>query len=349
MERIPLEVQTLYAELLERLAVREASRAIGNVPGSFVTKTVKGQEYSYFQYPEPGGTKRQVYLGRRDETLDAIARRHSAEREDASADEASIQRLAALLRTGGALLTDPASARVLRALADAGVFRLGGVLVGTHAFTVIGNLLGVRWSGAALRTQDIDVAAAAHMDIAVPDLSTDVPAILDALEMGFLPVPGLDPRNAATSFKVRGQGLRVDLLTPAKRGQGATVQIRRLSAAAQPLAYLDYLLEDVVRGAAIDGGATSVAAPSPARFALHKLIVANERPAAFHVKREKDLMQAVQVLAVLVEERPGDVRLAWDAATSRGSAWEKRLRRGLDDLRRIGPETAERVHTLVRT
>lgn len=349
MERIPLEVQTLYAELLERLTAREASRAIGHVPGGFVSKTVKGHEYLYFQYAEPGGTKRQVYLGRRDDTLDAVALRHAAQREAGAEEEASIDRLAALLRTGGALMTDAASSRVLRALADAGVFRLGGVVVGTHAFTVIGNLLGVRWSSAALRTQDIDVAATTHMDVAVPDLPADVPRILDALEMGFLPVPGLDPKTPATSFKVRGQGLRIDLLTTDQGGRQGPVEVHRLSAAAQPLKYLDYLLEDGVRGAVIDGGATSVTVPSPARFALHKLIVANERPAALHAKREKDLMQAAQVLALLVDERPGDVRIAWGAAAARGAGWTSRLKRGLASLRSIDAATAERVQRLVRT
>jgi hypothetical protein len=348
MERLPLEIQTLYAELLERLTAREASRAIGHVPGSFVSKMVKGQEYLYFQYAQPGGTKRQAYLGRRDEALDAVARRHATQREDGATEEASIERLAALLRTGGTLTTDVASSRVLRALADAGVFRLGGVLVGTHAFTVIGNMLGVRWSGAALRTQDIDVAATMHMDVAVPDLPADVPRILEALEMGFLPVPGLDPKTPATSFKVRGHGLRVDLLTPERRGRRGPVSIHRLAAAAQPLKYLDYLLEDGVRGAVINGGATSVVVPSPARFGLHKLIVADQRPAAFHARREKDLMQAAQVLALLTDERPGDVRIAWAAASSRGAGWVNRLKRGLVALGSVDAAAAERVRELVR-
>jgi hypothetical protein len=348
MQRLPLEIQTLYAELLERLAAREALRAIGQVPGSFVTKRIKGQEYAYFQYLEPGGTKRQVYLGRRDDTLDAVAAKHADQRAEGLADEESIQRLATLLRAGGALTTDTPSARVLRALSDAAVFRLGGVLVGTHAFTVLGNVLGVRWSGAALRTQDVDMAAARHMDVAVPSLSADVPDILAGLEMGFLPVPGLDPASPSTSFKVRGQGLRIDLLTPAQRSGGRPVLIPRLAAAAQPLKYLDYLLEDPVRAAVIDGGGTSVNVPGPARFALHKLIVANERPVVFHAKADKDLAQAAQVLAFLTDERPGDVRLAWEAAAGRGSGWAKRLRSGLGSLDARDPETTRRVRALVR-
>jgi hypothetical protein len=348
VDRQPLEIQTLYAELLERLAASEAYRAIGHVPGSFVTKRIKGQEYMYFQYLEPGGAKRQVYLGRRDDTLDAVAARHAAGRSDGLGDEESIQRLATLLRVGGALTTDVPSARVLRALSDAGVFRLGGVLVGTHAFTILGNVLGVRWFGTALRTQDVDMAATRRMDVAVPVMTADVPGVLEGLEMGFLPVPGLDPKSPSTSFKVRGQGLRVDLLTPAQRGQHHPITIPRLAAAAQPLKYLDYLLEDPIRAAVIDGGATSVSVPEPARFGLHKLIVANERPAAFHAKRDKDLSQAAQMLRFLADERPGDVRIAWAAAADRGAGWAKRMREGVKSLETIDAETATRVRDLVQ-
>ena len=172
MRRQPLEVQTIYAELLEQLAAYEAARSIGHTAGSFVTKIVKGQEYYYFQHVGPGGAKRQTYLGRRDGALDGLANRFADGRVNIAADQRSIQRLAALLRAGGAMVTDASSARVLRALADAGVFHAGGVLVGTHAFIVLGNILGVRWAS-SLRTQDVDIAADPKLDIAVPGISAD--------------------------------------------------------------------------------------------------------------------------------------------------------------------------------
>lgn len=103
-------------------------------------------------------------------------------------------------------------ARVLRALADAGVFRLGAMLVGTHAFALLGNLLGVQWSGASWATEGVDVAA--PLELATPQLEADVPKALESLQMGFVTVPAFDPRHPSTSFKVRGKVLRVDLLTP---------------------------------------------------------------------------------------------------------------------------------------
>ncbi|MGV8082320.1 MAG: GSU2403 family nucleotidyltransferase fold protein [Coriobacteriia bacterium] len=346
MLRQPLEVQTIYAELLEQLAAREASRAIGSTPGSFVTKKVKGQEYYYFQHLGPGGAKRQTYLGRRDATLDALAERFAAGREGIAADEESIERLAALLRAGGALLTDSVSARVLRALADIGVFHAGGVLVGTHAFVALGNVLGVRWAS-MLRTQDIDRAVSAKLDVAIAGLDADLPSALESLEMGFLPVPGLDPVSPTTSFKVRGQSLRVDILTPTQSMQSHPVRVPRFATAAQPLRFLDYLIEMPVRSAIINGGAVAVSVPDPARFALHKLIVAGERPAAMNAKREKDLSQAAQLLEVLSEDRPGDLAMAWEALAARGKSWGERVCQSIPALSRVSPAAAESIRGIV--
>jgi hypothetical protein len=344
MERMPLEIQTLYSELLERLSALEAGRSIGRVSGSFVTKVIKGDTYYYFQYSDPGGIKRQLYIGRKDRILDDVVKKYRAERGSFAEEEIGIQRLCSLLRAGEALLTDTASARVLKALSDAGVFRLGAVLVGTHAFLVLGNLLGVRWPGGSLRTQDIDIAAEATVSIAIPDLWTDIPGVLEGLKMGFLPVPQLDPRNPSTSFKVRGKGLRLDLLTPlrGKRSQ-RPVTIPRLNAAAQPLPFLDFLITRPVRGAIVDGGGILVNVPDPARFALHKLIISGQRVTVTHKKREKDLLQASQVFSVLIEERPGDVRLTWKEIQNEGKGWVKRVETGISALKKIDSAIAEKV------
>jgi len=338
MQRQPLEIQTLYAEFLERLSAFETRRSIGHLPGSFITKTVKKERYYYFQCSDPGGKKRQLYIGRKDDLLDKVVARYREERESLAEDTAGIQRLCALLRAGGIMETDTASARVLKALADSGIFNLGGVLVGTHAFVLIGNLLGVRWTGASLRTQDIDIAAEAKVSITLPAVKKGIPGVLEGLEMGFLPVPQLDPRSPSTSFKVRGKGLRVDLLTP-QRGRRLTgpVTIPRLAAAAQPLPFLDFLIDHPVRGAVVNGGGVLVSVPAPARFALHKLILAGERTVATHAKREKDLRQAGQMLALLLAERPGDVRIAWDDIRARGRGWVKRVKAGALSLKRLEP------------
>jgi hypothetical protein len=229
---------------------------------------------------------------------------------------------------------------VIKALADAGLFGSGAVLVGTHAFVVMGNLLGVAWAGAGMMTQDVDLAAPRVLEVASPGVSADLPAVVDSLEMGFLPVPGLDRKSPSTSFKVRGQALRIDLLTPAPPRPSGPVSIPRFAAAAEPLKFLDYLIENPVRAAIVSGDPVLVFVPDPARFALHKLITASVRPSALSAKQHKDRAQAANLLEVLVEDRPGDVALAAEALVAKGKGWVKRVRA---ELRHLPPDLAEGV------
>ncbi len=342
---LPLETQTLYAELLEHLVGVRAQRSIGGLTGSFAEKTIKGEKYLYWQASQPGGKTRQFYLGRRTPALERLVRGLERQQEAIAPDLERVQRLAAQLRAGGANAADHASARVVRALAESGLFDAGAVLVGTHAFAVLGNVLGVRWDSGSLRTQDVDVAGTrdADIDVAVPDVEADVPSVLEGLQMGFLPVPPLDAKRPSTPFKIRGQALRVDLLCPKRGAADHPVLIRRFGAAAQPLAYLDYLLEQPERALLIDGGAALVNVPAPARFAFHKLLVAPLRPAAFQAKAEKDVVQAAQVLEVLVDARPGDLRPAWDTLRGGGKNRERAAARGLALLQRRRPAVHARV------
>lgn len=349
MEYLPLETQTLYAQLMEVLLATEAQRSIGRLTGCFTTKTVKGQTYCYFQYSDPGGLLRQVYLGRKNAVLDRVIERFLSEREASRPDTEHLQRLCAQLRAGGALATDAASSRILKAFADSGFFQMGAVLVGTHAFIVLGNLLGAKWTGASLRTQDLDIGTEASMSIGIPHIDADLPGVLERLEMGFLPVPPLNPKHPSTSFKVRGKPLRVDLLTPQRHRKNSEPRvISRFKAAAQQVSYLDYLIEGYERGAVVDGGGILVNVPSPARFGFHKLIVAGERGATLHTKTEKDLLQATQVLAFLLEERVGDVLLARDEIRRRGEGWVRRVSSGLSRARSLYPDEHKRIAAFLK-
>jgi hypothetical protein len=343
---LPAEVQTLYAELLERLTALEAARAIGDAPGSFVSKTVKGQVYYYFQHTAPGGSLRQAYVGRKAPALDAVVKRFEEQRRLRADERSDVHRLCAQLRAGGATTVDAAAGRVLSALAAAAVFRLGGVLVGTHAFMVLGNVLGVQWAHGLLRTQDVDIASERILAVAVPDVTADVPRVLESLEMGFLPVPGLSPTEASTSFKVRGRALRVDLLTPEVGRRRGPVVISRFKAAAEPLPFLDYLLEDFQPAAVIDGGGILVHVPHPARFALHKLLVAHRRPVWMQTKSDKDVRQAAQLIEVLARDRVGDLALARDAVARRGRGWLRALTQGSELLRSRSPEAYDAIEQL---
>jgi len=344
MERLPLETQTLYAEFLAQLLASAPHRSIGRISGCFTTKTVKGETYYYFQYSDPGGHARQAYLGKRTSELDHIVHQFMHERSDVAMETRQLQRLCAQLRIGGALPTEPAPARILKAFADAGVFQLGGVLIGTQAFSLLGNMLGFQWSGGFLKTHDIDIAGQQVLRIALPDLQADVPKILESLQMGFLPVPPLNPKHPSTSFKVRGAALRVDFVTPQQRPRmGSPVLISRFNVAAQPLSNLDYLLEDSQPAGVVNGGGVLVTVPNPARYAFHKLLISRSRPVTDHTKIEKDLHQAAQLIEVLACDRPGDLQLAWTALTRQDKGSRKKTLSAITILERRFPESHHKL------
>jgi hypothetical protein len=343
MLRLPPEIQTLYAELTERLRAQDAARSFASLRGSFASKRVAGGDYWYFKTSAGPAGQREYFVGPAGAETQAVMRAYAAGRDETVAGEEGVERLCAMLRQGGATRADAASAKVISGLASAGVFRLGAVLVGTHAYAALGNLLGVRWQS-SLRTQDIDLAAARRLELAVPQRDADLPAALESLKMGFLPVPGLSPKTPHTSFKVRGQTLRVDLLTPAEgRRDGKAVVIPRLKAAAQPLEMLDYLLEAPVAIPLLNGGATLVNVPDPARLALHKLMLSARRPVSEQAKAAKDRQQAAELIDVLHEDRRGDLALA--ASALRSPTWRTRL---AAQLRKLPRELEGAAATIAR-
>lgn len=315
-QRLPETVHTLYAELLDQLVQAEAETVARGLPppGSLVSKQVKGNRYWYLQRTV-AGHREQRYLGPESPSLLAWMERVREAGEERHGDERRRGELVDMLAAGGATTAPSAPGRVLKALAEAGLFRLGAVLVGTHAFNVLGNLLGVRFDDRHKRTEDVDVAYDPFVAVVVQSTEppADAPAALTAADPGFLGVPGFDPRHPSTSFTVRGRDLRVDFLTPQRgRPSEAPVHLPRLGVAAQPLPFLDYLLESPVQAALLHDSGVLVNVPQPARFAFHKLWVASERPAAFHARAKKDRRQAEVLLEVLLEERPRDVRAAWE-------------------------------------
>lgn len=324
MERIGGETMVLLADLRERLEIFEAMRSIASLPGAFATKMIKGVEYHYFQATLPGG-RTQIYIGPDSEDVRRLIEARKSGAKDVSVDEKMLQRLASQIIAGGVRPVIPDMARMIHRLADCGVFLVGGVLVGTVAFQILGAQLGVSWASEARATQDVDFASDSNIALAVPSLQADVPAALESLRMGFFPVPRLSRTEPSTSYAIRGRTLRVDLLTTASQGATTPVFIRRLNAAATPLKYLDYLIEQPNIAVLPAGDPCLVKVPQPARYALHKLILSQERDLTAADKRRKDLLQARSMIKLLKEDRPGDIALAWEVLANRGATWIKKV------------------------
>jgi len=312
--RLPEATQTLYAELLDQVIQAEAEAVARRLPpkGSFVSKKIKGQVYWYLQRLE-AGRKAQYYLGVDSPQLQHWMKSSTAAREERRGDDLRRAELVAMLIAGGVARPDAATGRVLRTLCEIGVFRLGGVLVGPQAFICYANLLGVKFDSGSLRTQDIDVAQDPTVVVGIDPsvVPSDMGTALSEADPGFFAVPALDRGKPSTSFKVRGRDVRVDLLTPARGESREPVLLRHLNAAAQPLSFLDYLLEGYQAAAVPATSGLLVNIPEPARFAWHKLWTAGERPSTEHVKSNKDVRQAGQLFEVLEQDRPGDLERAW--------------------------------------
>lgn len=342
--RLAESVQTLYAELLDQLRAADAEAAVRGLRGTFVSKQIRGATYWYLQRSE-GAAKRQIYLGAESPELLARIEAATSERELAVPDEQRRREIVTMLASGGMFRESASIGVVLRVLADASVFRAGGVLVGTQAFTAIGNMLGVTFEKSSLRTADIDVAHDTSIPLGVQESEVDMLERLRAYDPGFFAVPGIDSREPSTSFKVRGRDLRVDFLTPARgrHPDPKPVYLPHLRVAAQPMNGLDYVMEETVDAAVLAGSGIRVHVPAPARFAFHKLWVAVERPASEAAKSNKDLRQAEQVLDVLLDDRPGDVVSAWAALTRRRS-----LSRGARaSMPRLSATVGERLRRLL--
>jgi hypothetical protein len=229
---------------------------------------------------------------------------------------------------------------VISRLSEYGFFRAGGVLVGTHAFLAYGNMFGVAWSGAD-RTQDVDLAhAGKNVALALPaTIEVDTHAAVDSLKMGFIPLADVAAKTGGGYVVPKDPDFRLDFLTTLHRGGKEPYEHPQLKVTLQPLKFMELSLEDVTQAALLaDSGTVLVNLPDPARFALHKVIVAPQRSKAFSTKAKKDLQQAAALIELLRERRPGDLDAVWSDILSRGPGWRSRAREGLAAIDKVAPD-----------
>lgn len=332
---LSLAAQTAYAQLHEALQVREMARSVSDAPGSFNKKTVAGKDYWYYQFRDLKNTLRQAYLGPDSAVLAAlVARRREAPTPRA---ESQVKALAQQTTTlGGMTLTSP-HLSIIRKLSDAGFFRAGGVLIGTHAFLCAGNMLGVRWADAS-RTQDLDFAhAGKNMQVALrSEAKLDLGDVIESLGMGFVPAASLDGIQGGRWVNPREPGFMLDFLTPMDRSERELVKVKAFNAEFQALRFMEFSLEDVQSAAVFTGTqACLVNVPSPARMAVHKLIVSGLRPAAQRTKANKDVQQAAMLYAWLKVNDPEGLAQAEADAIQRGTKWRRYLEAGLKLLQAV--------------
>jgi hypothetical protein len=326
MKSLSATIQTTYANLLQA----HLNRPVFEFEGSPFTRKLGTKTYWYAnQRAAPGAPLQQRYLGLDSDEMRTRIQEMQAQRQNNADFRTYASGLVALLRAGGIAGPDRKTGPILRALANSGAFRLGGVLVGTHAFRHYDLTLGTYLSdnsGWVTQTDDIDIAGFEKHSIAIED-SVDPDLADELLKLGFKPKPTIN-RKPSTSWILADASYAIDFLTPSFRDEEGPVQMPALKMWAQSLHYLDFLIADPIDAVTPYMEGLLVKIPRPERYAVHKLIISQRRKGG-SAKAKKDIEQARTLIWAMAEDQPHELRTALDDATGRGPNWRKALDQAL--------------------
>jgi len=284
--------------------VKAGAPVFVGTPGSISKrKNNNGSESFVHRYYDGSGRQKETYIGLVADSQDQVV----ALQERINEAKASVPDLRLLIREGFQF-ADPKTYAVLAGLSLSGLFTAGATLVGSHAFGVLLNQMGVRATSYA--TDDVDVARKGYLALQVPPKES----FLDMLKksgIDFVAVPQLDHKTPSSSFKQIGVSrFHVDLLVPSADQEIRIVAVPELQAHATALPFLSYLLSQTQMSTLISKeGCCPIRVPLPERFAIHKLIVSQLRTNR-DAKREKDIDQAAILLAVVGEKYSGAIETA---------------------------------------
>ena len=320
MKKVSLTLSTLYSDLTQRVHSRPVR------PGSIFTMKVKGREYLYVKRLV-GKVRRNYYVGPVDdfETKNSLELIKSVQ-EQAQEDRKTIS----LLKRAGIPAPTTQLGRVLDALSDAGVFE-DAILIGTAAYQCYSPIVGHALPRPTLMTGDADLATARLAFTALPQNET----ILDVLRRAdptFMPIPPLSNPTAPSSAFRAADGFMVDLVTQQRTRHDAN-PLPLEGAGATPPQFIRWLITDTIGAVVLYGNGVAVTVPQPARFAVHKLILAQERRANERAKRQKDLLQAGALIEALQEADPYALQDAVDDSRRQGRRWAQRIEQSLDELK----------------
>ena len=294
-------LNTLYGDI-ENFSRGQVNLSPGT-PGSILKrKNAGGFEYYAHQYYTPNGKKVETYLAGPVGNPEAEAKANSL--RESTGLLSSVTKSIRLLGREGFKIADSKTFATVVALRNNGLFDAGAMLIGSHAYGVLLNQLGVR--AAAYATEDVDIARAASLAFQTPP-SASFLEMLRQSGLDFVDIPQMDVSKPSASFKEAGKSLfHVDLLVPSSTENIGTLAVPELNAHATALPYLKYALGEHQEATLLAReGCCRLRVPTPERFALHKLIVSQLRGRS--AKSLKDVSQACVLLAVLAERHPGAI------------------------------------------
>jgi len=316
---LPLSVHTTYQDLLSA-HLDHALHTIGGTP--FVKELPQGRYW--YARQRIGDRPVDKYLGPDSEAMRSRIEGMQAQAEADKMFEMRCALLVAQLRGAGLPTVDRQTGSLIQAMARAGVFRLGGTLIGTQAFRLYSAELGHAFSGRLAVTQDVDIAAFENLKLAVQD-KTD-PSLPETLKsLALEPAPTLDPKGRPTRWRTPATGLLVEFLTPKMQSRQEVLKLEPLDIYAQTLPFLNFLIADPIPAVALYRSGVLVQIPRPERYAIHKLIVAQRRTGSGVAKIAKDLLQAETLIRVLSDDRPHELAASYEDAIGRGAKWRNAI------------------------
>lgn len=313
-------LRTLFAELSQQVATAPPA-------GSVYRRARDDIEYLYAKIPV-GSDRIDRFIGK---AGDPAAEREAETLRLGMALAGERRRLVSTLRRNGFTGPDRSLGTALDTLAQAGLFAAGAVLIGTAAYLLSEGLVGSHLPSPTLMTGDLDLATASLALTAEPPES--LIAILRRADPSFEPVLPLDRRRPPARFR-NAEGYLVDLITPTRRrDQPTPTPLPALGARAMPLQHIAWLIADPVQTIALWGAGIPVSIPQPAKYAAHKLILAQRRTSGDRLKRAKDLAQGKALVEVLLRHDRFALEDTLAEAKAQGEkGWAIPLARSLEEL-----------------
>lgn len=305
---MPVATETLEENYL--FFVRELSRIdreLADLPkGSLSAKKIGGGEYLYHQWRE-GRTVRSVSVGRKapPDLIRAINRRKTL--------EAQKKEILADLKVFSKAI-DPQAVTVHEILRLFSQHKIHALLIGSYCLPAYKDAFKMKLP--TIRTQDVDFL--------VPQPYKGKRADLESIlaDLGF----SLGFNSDGSNYFTNGV-FQIDFLTPEKgKGSDKAVPIKELGVQAEPLRYLQMLLDDPIEVKSKD---LKFGVPNPWTFAFHKILIRSSRKAT--PKKDKDLLQAVSLLREILT-RPRELERSRKTLKALPTPWKKRIQQALKEV-----------------
>ena len=246
-----------------------------------------------------------------------------------------------MLENAGCLAPNTVTGHIISALSDSGFFKNGGIMGGTQAFRHYPLMLGYLPPDGTYITQDVDLLAPRNMTL----FSSSGTNIISELKRRGLEIVACADtlENNFCKWRVNND-IEFEFLTSKGNNLKPVSKHKGLGIDAQSLRFLEFNFPNPSAAITLFHEGIHINVPAPERYAIHKLIVSQNRKGTYLQKRRKDLAQAEWLIKVMLEKEPYRLCTAWEEARGCGKKWSHLVDAGLAEI----PSVRERFFAEMR-